>query len=257
MSKSIPSDSFHPRTREYLHEAVCVLAQAGPPVIEIVKRAERGIEAKKGGMLGVLPASFNPPTSAHEALVREAGALVAFDEILLIVDQQAMDKERMGAPLEDRLLMLLALYGDDARISVGISNRGLFLEKVEAMRRVYAREDTEIYFIVGYDTIVRVLDAKYYADRNKALHALFAQARFLVANRGGGDERGLRELFGIEENRPFAAQVLPLVLPPALTRISSTLVRRYLAEGKSIEGLVPPRLEKFLQKKGFYSGQGE
>jgi nicotinic acid mononucleotide adenylyltransferase len=256
MSPPLPCDPFHPRTRQYVHETVRALAREGPPVIEIVKQAERGIEAKKRGVLGVLPASFNPPTAAHQALIREAGAAVAFDEILLIVDQQAMDKERLGAPLEDRVLMLLALYGDNARISVGISNRGLFLEKVEAMRTVYPTGDTQIYFIVGYDTIVRVLDPRYYTDRDKALRSLFGQARFLVANRGGCDERGLKELFGMEENRPFAAQVLPITLPPALTRISSTLVRRHLAEGKSVEGLVPPELEEFLRKRGLYGRQG-
>jgi nicotinic acid mononucleotide adenylyltransferase len=256
MSQPLPSDPFHPRTRQYVHEAVRALALEGPPVIEIVKRAERGIQDKHGGVLGVLPASFNPPTSAHQALIREAGVTVAFDEILLIVDQQAMDKERMGAPLEDRLLMLLALYGDNARISVGISNRGLFLEKVEAVRTVYPTGDTQIYFIVGYDTIVRVLDPKYYRDRKKALHSLFAQARFLVANREGYAERDLKELFGLEENRPFAAQVLPITLPPAVTRISSSQVRRYLAEGKSVEGLVPPQLEEFLRKQGLDGRQG-
>jgi nicotinic acid mononucleotide adenylyltransferase len=257
MSELLPREPFHPGTRQYLHEVVRALSQEGPPVIVTVKRAEKGIAANKGGVLGVLPASFNPPTVAHEALVREAEAAVAFDEMLLIVDQQAMDKERSGAPVEDRLLMLLALYGDNARISLGISNRGLFLEKVEAMRAVYPGGKTEVFFIVGYDTIVRVLDEKYYTDRDKALRALFAQARFLVANRGGRDARGLRELFGREENRTFAAQVLPLSLPPAMDQISSTLVRRHLAEGKSVTGLVPPALEEFLQKQGIYGRQGE
>jgi nicotinate (nicotinamide) nucleotide adenylyltransferase len=256
MSKPELQDPYHPRTRQCLHEAVRALPREGPTVIEIVKRAERGIQDKKKGSLGVLPASFNPPTSAHQALIKEAGDTVAFDEVLLIVDQQAMDKERIGAPPEDRLLMLLALFGDDARISVGIANRGRFLDKVEAMRKVYPGADAQIYFIVGHDTIVRVLDPKYYEDRDKALRSLFAQARFLVANREGCDERDLKELFGLQENRPFAAQVQPLTLSPALTRISSTLVRRHLAEGKSVAGLVPPQLEEFLRKHGFYSRQG-
>ncbi len=255
MSKPIHSDPFHPRTRQYLHEAVRALAREGPPIIEIVKRAERRIEAKKGGILGVLPASFNPPTSAHEAMVREAGAIVAFDEIILIVDQQAMDKERRGAPLEDRLLMLLALYGGNARVSVGICNRGLFLDKLDALQKVYSQA-TQTYFIVGYDTMVRALDQKYYGDRNKALRSLFAQARFLVANREGCAERDLNELFGLEENRCYAAQVLPITLPPELTRVSSSQVRRHLAEGKSVEGLIPPKLEEFLRKQEFYGRHG-
>jgi len=203
-------------------------------------------------LLGVLPASFNPPTSAHQTLIREAGDAVPFDEILLIVDQQAIEKEQIAAPLEDRLLMLLALFGADARISLGVSNRGLFLEKVEAMRKVYPEGEIQIHFIVGYDTIVRVLDPKYYEDRNEALRSLFAQARFLVANREGYDARDLKELFGLEENRPFAAQVLPLLLSPALTRISSSLVRQRLAEGKSVAGLVSPQVEEFLRTQGLY-----
>jgi nicotinic acid mononucleotide adenylyltransferase len=209
-----------------------------------------------GGVLGVFPASYNPPTSAHEALVREAGKAVAFDEILLILDQQAMDKELCGAPLEDRLLMLLALFGDDSQISLGVSNRGLFLEKAEAVQKVYPR-DTQIYFIVGYDTIVRVLDPKYYRDRDKSLQSLFSQARFLVANRGASDERNLRDLFGHKENRPFAARVLSLTLPPALAWISSSEVRQQLAEGKSVKGLVPLVLEELLRKQGFYGRQGQ
>ena len=255
MSKPLPSDPFHPRTRQYLRESVRALTLEGPPVIEIVKQAERGIEAKKRGTLGVLPASFNPPTSAHQALIREAGAVVSFDEILLIVDQQAMDKEHLGAPFEDRLLMLLALFGDDPQISLGICNCGLFLDKLDALQKVYSQA-AQTYFIVGYDTMVRVLDPTYYADREKALRSLFGQARFLVANRERYAERDLQELFGLEENRPFAAQVLPITLPPALTRVSSSQVRQYLAEGKSVAGLVPPLLEEFLRRQGFYGGQG-
>ncbi len=247
-------DPSHPRTRKYLHEAVCALPLEGPSIIQIVKRAERGLEDKKRGVLGVLPASFNPPTAAHEALVRQSGALVSFDEVLLIVDQQAMDKEHKGIPFEDRLLMLLALFGADPRISLGICNRGLFLDKLDALQKVYPQE-RQTYFIVGYDTMVRVLDPAYYEDREEALRALFGQARFLVANREGSDERDLQELFGLEENRAFAAQVLSLTLPPALSRISSTLVRRNLAEGKSVHGLVPPELERFLQKQGLYGRQ--
>jgi nicotinic acid mononucleotide adenylyltransferase len=254
MSPSDPSDPCDPRTREYLQAVVRSLSQEATPVIKIVKRAQQGIGMRRG-LLGVLPASFNPPTAAHEALIREAGKAVVFDEILLVLDQQAMDKELVGAPLEDRLLMLLVLFGDDSQISLGISNRGLFLEKVQALQEVYP-PGIRIYFIVGYDTIERVLDPKYYHHRDQALHELFSQTRFLVANRGNRDERTLRELFRHEENRSFASQVSPLTLPPALAGISSSEVRRRLTAGKPIHGLVPPTLEEFLLKRGFYGRQG-
>jgi nicotinic acid mononucleotide adenylyltransferase len=250
MTLSELRDPNDPRTREYLHAMVHSLPQ-GTSIIKLVKRASRGI-CGTGGVLGVLPASFNPPTSAHESLVTEAGKVVVFDEILLILDQRAMDKELIDAPLEDRLRMLLVLFNDDPRISLGIANQGLFLDKVEAVHQVYPR-DTEIYFIVGYDTIVRVIDPIYYEERDEALHALFSHARFLVANRGDRDEGDLTELFGCEENRSFAAQIIPLVLSPDVARISSSEVRARLAEERSIKGLVPSALEEFLLRRGFYS----
>jgi nicotinic acid mononucleotide adenylyltransferase len=251
MTLSELRDPHDPRTREYLQTVVHSLPQGGTSIIKLVKRASQGIR-DIGGVLGVLPASFNPPTSAHEDLVMETGKVVVFDEILLILDQRAMDKELIDAPLEDRLLMLLVLFGDDPRISLGIANQGLFLDKVEALHQVYS-QDTQIYFIVGYDTIVRVIDPIYYNERDEALHALFSQARFLVANRGDRDERDLTELFGCEENRSFAAQIIPLVLSPDVARISSSEVRARLAEGRSIKGLVPSALEEFLLRRGFYS----
>ena len=255
MSTSKFTDPYHPRTREYLQEVVHSLAGEKSPHIRIVKEATEGIRGKQRGMLGVLPASFNPPTAAHEALVREAKTAVPCDEILLVQDQQAMDKELYGAQLEDRLLMLLALFGADQRISVGIANRGLFLDKVEALKNRY-QKDTQIYFIVGYDTITRVLHPAYYEDREESVRSLFSQARFLVANRGACGEQDLTELFGRQENQPFAARVSPLTIPVKLAEISSSGVRRRLAEGRSIKGLVTPQLEEFLRTQGFYGRQG-
>ena len=255
MSQPELRDPCDPQTREYLYAVVRSLTDEGPPLIKIVKQAQEGIREKTEGLLGVLPASFNPPTSAHEALVTEAGKVVSFNEILLVLDQRAMDKELIDAPLEDRLLMLLVLFGDDPQISLGIANRGLFLEKVEALHQVYP-QDTQIHFIVGYDTIMRVLDPIYYKERDKALHALFSQARFLVANRGDRDKADLTELFGREENRPFSPQIISLTLSPALALISSSEVRSRLAVGKSVQGFVSPKLEEFLLKRGFYSRHG-
>jgi nicotinic acid mononucleotide adenylyltransferase len=130
----------------------------------------------------------------------------------------------------------------------------LFFEKVDILHRVYPR-DTEIHFIVGHDTMVRILDHKYYGDRDMDLRSLFSKVRFLVANRGPDDKQALQTLFAREENRPFAARAIPLTLPPALTFVSSSEARHRLARGESVRGLVSFPVAEFCRWRGFYGRQ--
>jgi nicotinate (nicotinamide) nucleotide adenylyltransferase len=252
MLKPFHNDPCDPQTRARMREVLDSFPDGGSPCIRVIVKAKHGI-TKEGQCLGVLPASFNPPTLAHTVLTQEAMNALRFDEFLLVLDKMAMDKKFIGAPLEDRLLMLLAIFGDYPQISLGVANRGLFLDKVEALQKLYPSE-TKIYFVVGFDTIVRVLDPKYYKDREQALQKLFSQARFLVANRGDCDQQNLKELFRKIANRAFAAQVIPFKVPSFVAWISSTLVRQKWAQGESVQELVPPQVEEFIKKRGFYYG---
>ena len=167
--------------------------------ILLVRKAPQGISHEQG-RLGIFPASFNPPTKAHLALIRKAKRLGNLDEILVLLDAQAMDKKIIGADLEDRVIMLKRLFQKDPKISIGISNQGLFVEKLLPLRKVYP-SPISFTFIVGFDTILRVLDKRYYSNRDETLAKLFGQCEFLVANRDGKEENSFEEFFGREENQ--------------------------------------------------------
>jgi hypothetical protein len=64
-------------------------------------------------------------------LIRQAKKQGDLDEILILLDIQAMDKEPVGAKFEDRLTMVNKVFGRDPKISIGLSNRGLFLQKLK------------------------------------------------------------------------------------------------------------------------------
>lgn len=243
-----------PASLQQLRHELDGLAAQSKPRILLVKRGDVKI-GERGGRLGVLPASFNPPTTAHEALVSEALDTINFDELLLITEARAVDKDICDAPLEERIQMLLILFGDDPRISIGVSNRGLFFEKISPLRELYPA-DTEIHFIVGYDTMVRVLDPRYYPDREASLRTLFSEARFLVANRGRCAEEQIKELFRQEGNRHFADRISILKLAEDFADVSSTLARQNAASGKPLVGLVPHPIIEFIKQKGLYSRQG-
>jgi nicotinate (nicotinamide) nucleotide adenylyltransferase len=234
-----------------LPQKMQALKAAKEPSLLLIRKASRGIFCKKG-RLGIFPASFNPPTKAHLALIKGANKWGGLDEMLLILDLQAMDKRQVGANLEDRVIMLKNLFQGNPKISIGLSNQGLFVEKVKPLRELYPRP-IEFIFIVGFDTLVRLLDKKYYHHRDKSLDQLFKESRFLAAGRSDGDEGIFEELFKKPENRRYRERVSFFGIPRKFWPISSSLVRKRVAGGQSVYPLVPPAVRRFIEKTGLYT----
>jgi len=233
-------------------EEITDLIRRRRSTIVMIRRARQGIGEGKG-RLGVFPASFNPPTLAHQVLVQEARKQGYLDEVLVLLDIRAMDKRPIGASFEDRLKMVSLVFGRDPKVSIGLSNRGLFLEKLEALRPWYPGE-VELFFIVGFDTILRVLDKKYYSNRREALDQLFEHSRFLVANRGSHDEEAFSRLFRRTENRRYQRRVSFFTLPPGLSTLSSSEIRESIRQGRSVvSGLSRPVL-RFIKTRRLYQG---
>ena len=238
---------------ETLQQAVREFTRLKKPSISILRKAPRGIIDCEGS-LGIFPASFNPPTMAHLALIRAARKQAHLDEILLLLDLQAMDKRLLGATWEERITLLEILFRRDPKISIGLANRGLFLDKMEPLRSLYSAS-TEFTFIIGFDTILRVMDKKYYKHRKKSLDGLFSQSRFLVANRGAQEEEDFERLLGARENERYRKKVSFFTLPERYTFLSSTRVRKEAREGRSIAGLVPISVLRFIEERALYTDE--
>lgn len=250
----------------------------GPPVLHFIPSEGRilgnssrwgGSEEERGAVrrIGIFPSSFNPLTFAHAELVRQAQEGFSLEKVLLVLDSQAMDKKVFGASLEDRLLMLRLFARSFPNYQVALSSHGLFLDKLRVLRRLYPSSSTSFYFIVGYDTLVRILDPKYYADREAALGELFRGSYLLVANRedypcdtpssGHGELAGGREeiqaLLDRKENRSFRDRISFLPLSSFYASTSSTLIRERVAHGEEVAGLVPPVIRFFMEETRLYA----
>jgi glutamate synthase (NADPH/NADH) small chain len=225
------------------------------PLIHILPITARRPEKEGIKQVGIFPASFNPLTLAHIELVKSATAIFGLDEIILVLDIRNIDKEIItGAALEDRLLMLKIYYSFKSGYRIGLASHGLFLDKLRALKNIYP-DQTTFNFIVGYDTIVRVLDKKYYQDREKALDELFSRSRFLVANRDYKGKREIEELLSQEENQPFCDQILPFSIANHLATISSTKIREGVKSGKLLTEFshwIPEEIIFFIQETGLY-----
>jgi nicotinic acid mononucleotide adenylyltransferase len=231
---------------------VDALARAKGSAIFMVRKAHSGIR-RPGGRLLVFPASFNPPTLAHLALVREAMRKKSYDELLVLLDGRAMDKRLTGAGLEERLAMLDMLFRRSPEVSIGLSNQGLFVDKLKPLNGLYPSLSA-ITFLVGFDTLVRVMDAKYYRNPKRSLNRLFKTGRFLVANRADGDGAAFRVFFETEDHRSYREKVAFLRLPRRYAFVSASLIRDRLRAGQPVDGLLPAALKPFIRIRCLYEG---
>ncbi len=238
-------DKFHdyPEFEEYLH-LINQLNTDGFPEIVIVHRSTHPIN-ETGKKLGIFSGSFNPITIAHVKMFEEAKKCFQLDEMLLLLAKANVDKDEFGIPLAGRILTLKSYAGEGNNVSIGISSHGRYIDKVTALEAIYPI-DTEFYFIVGYDTLVRIFDSKYYTNIDTELRKLFKRCRFIAANRDNIGIETIRQFLNTPLLQPYNSYISYLILPEFYAEISSTEVRRRLDTGESISHLVPSVVENFL-----------
>lgn len=233
----------HPDYERYT-ELFDRLDPTASPRIELVHRAEPSI-SERGQKLGIFSGSFNPLTLAHAKMIEDTITGYQLDELLLLLAKANVDKTVFGLPLAARLLTLKRYTKNRERFSVGVSSHGRYIDKVTALKAILPPK-TEFHFIVGYDTLVRIFDPKYYTDFHAELGELFVDARFIVANRAGTDIKTTESFMDQPKIRQYAAYVSCLLLPDVYAYMSSTEVRELLKRGEAIEHLVPPSILTML-----------
>lgn len=205
------------------------------------------------GKIIVFPGSFNPPTTAHLALLKQAWQFARKHgpmHIYVAISKHTTDKERVQRPLLlDRIILLETMLRHNVRhTGIMLFNRGLYVEQAEAVHNAFPQV-TKLYFLIGFDKIVQIFDPRYYKDRDLALHELFDLAEFLVAPRGEAGSAALTKLLDQPENRQFARHVHALPLSAAYRDISSTRIRQ---NPTAYEQEVPPEVLRFIRETHAY-----
>ena len=221
------------------------LDPSGSPRIELIHRAAP--TSRDVRKLGIFSGSFNPLTLAHAKMIEDTHTAYQLDEMLLLLAKANVDKNVFGLPLAARLLTLKKYTANLPRFSVGVSSHGRYIDKVIALKAIFSPE-TEFHFIVGYDTLVRIFDPKYYTDFHAELQELFVAARFIVANRAEAGIKTIETFMAQPEIHRYTPYVSSLFLPDVYAYMSSTEVRELLEQGKTIEHLVPSSILAMLDR---------
>ncbi len=137
------------------------------------------VETGFPGPAAVLPGSFNPLHEGHRRLAEVAAEITGLPTIyelaVLNVDKPPLE--------EAEILRRVEGIGDAGRVV--LTRTPTFRQKAELFPGCA--------FIIGWDTMVRLIDPKYYGDSETAMLTALAEiwsrgCRFLVAGRRSGDE---------------------------------------------------------------------
>lgn len=189
---------------------------------------------------GILGGTFNPPHVAHLIVVGEVAGALGLDEVVLIpTSTHAFKGESAASPVDRARMAELSVAGDPRlsadRIEV---QRGGTSYTVDTLEALHEREPgTKWYLIIGRDLLDEL-------GKWKDSRRLPDLAEVVVVTRGlPSSERPAPRL-------PFGGECT--FVPVPAMEISSTTIRRRVAEGKSIRYWVVPAVEAYIADNGLY-----
>lgn len=199
--------------------------------------------------LAVLPSAFNPPTVAHLALLEAAAALPGVQSVAALLTTRNVDKGVTGASFADRIGMLLTTHEAECPwLGVLATNQARIIDQEAALVAAYPSLGLD--FVVGYDTLVRLFDERYYTAMQAELAPFFARARLIALNRGEADTAVVRA-FVEREAGPFAESIVVATLDEHAASLSSTLARDAIEAGEAT-AVVPPPVGDYIREHGLY-----
>jgi nicotinic acid mononucleotide adenylyltransferase len=180
----------------------------------------------------LFPGTWNPPTVAHVEIATTA--LRGADEVIWVMPRVLPHKSFDGPGFDARCGMLRALVRETPGFSAAISCGGLYAEIAEEARR-YFGAGTEIALALGRDAAERIAGWDY--GRPGVFEEFIERYRLLVAARDGD----------YEPEPHHAASISSLPMESSWDEVSSSEVRRRIADGASWRELVPKAIVPMVE----------
>ncbi|NWF55653.1 MAG: nicotinate-nucleotide adenylyltransferase [Syntrophaceae bacterium] len=211
--------------------------------------------------IGLLGGTFNPIHLGHLRAAEEICFRFELHRVFFIPSAYPPHKKKEGildAPL--RAEMVRRAIADNPRFAYsGVElerpGKSYSIETIEHFCRQFG-SGTQVYFIVGLDAFLEIHTWKDYA-------ALFRLCHFVVMTRPGFEKIFSREHLPVELKDEFCYDTQKggyahpsgfCIYPAEVTAmdISSTRIRQWVREGRSIKYLVPPVVEAFIHSQKLY-----
>lgn len=192
----------------------------------------------KARRIGVFGGTFDPVHNTHLEIARTALRYAELDKVLFVVAATPPHKSgEVALDAEARLALVEAAIADEQKMAVSrleIERDGpsYTADTIQQLQQQYP--DAELYLIIGNDSLLDL--PRWYNPGGILDHA-----HLLVVPRAGISEPIPPELEGHYDMLPFA-----------VSGLSSTEIRQRLAEGESVESLVPDTVSTRIREEGLY-----
>ena len=205
--------------------------------------------------------TFDPIHAGHVQAARAATREFKLDQVLFIPSGTPPHKYRDHlTPFPQRYGMVtLACAGDPQLIPslleapTAEGKPRYSIETVRKVRRILRKND-RLFFLIGFDAF---LDLPYWKEYRRLLDIV----DFIVVSRPGFDAYEIRKVVPAAMNPcmdPNYADTIRLprstvhVLRGVNMPVASHDIRKAIASGKRVTGLVPPLVEEYILKEGLY-----
>jgi nicotinate-nucleotide adenylyltransferase len=196
--------------------------------------------------VGLLGGSFDPVHVGHLHIARQARRRLDLDPVVFVPAGRPPHKldQALTGPDHRFEMVRLALDGEPhftlSRIDLDRPGPCYSVDTVRLMQERWGPE-ARIHFLIGADSLVDL--PGWYRPRQ-----LLELCQVVAVGRPGYRV----DLAALERRFAGAPPVILLESMP-LVDVSSTDIRRRVAEGRSIEGLVPPAVAAYIKTHGLYS----
>lgn len=196
--------------------------------------------------LGIMGGTFNPIHMGHLAVAEQARDVLGLDAVVFMLagrQPYKIDQDQLAA--EKRLEMCRLALSDNENFDVSpleVEREGITytIDTLKTVRAHYP-SNVKLYFIAGADSIATLADWK---DARE----LSGLASFVGINRPGTKLIGDK---AIKKSLQEAGFTVEFIYAPSLD-ISSTDLRRRIAQGGSIRYLIPEPVRLVIEAENLY-----
>jgi nicotinate-nucleotide adenylyltransferase len=198
--------------------------------------------------VAVLGGTFDPVHAGHLAVLDQVRSSVDADEAWLLPTNLPGHRRPAGASVEDRLAMVRAAAEGHAGVRVAdLEARrpgpSYTVDTLDELERAFP--EVQFWLVLGADA------ARDIAAWHRAAEVL-ARARFVLVNRTGVPQLEEEEARALGFD-PERTRLIHVSSPP----VSATEIRRRVAAGQPIEGMVAPAVARFIAERGLYRNRDQ